>query len=112
MKTKILSILLFINGVAMAQDMPIQIKKAEPYTQSINVKKEGQPLMVVDGIIHQPENKEAFDKSLSTLNPSDIERVEVLKDEKATRLFGDKGVNGVILVFSKEYVKKQEKSKD
>ena len=38
---------------------------------------------------------------LSTLNPSDIESVEVLKDASAAAIYGIRGANGVILITTK-----------
>lgn len=50
------------------------------------------PLVVIDGF---------QGGSISTLNPNDIESVEVLKDASATAIYGSRGANGVILVTTK-----------
>lgn len=50
-------------------------------------------LVVVDGI--QGVN-------ISTINPNDIESVEVLKDASATAVYGSRGANGVILITTKK----------
>ena len=39
---------------------------------------------------------------LATLRPSDIERIEVLKDADATAIYGSRGANGVILITTKK----------
>ena len=52
-----------------------------------------QPLYIVDG---------TEIKSVENLNPEEIERIEVLKDQSATAVYGDKGKNGVILITTKE----------
>ena len=39
---------------------------------------------------------------LSSINPSDIESVEVLKDASATAIYGARGANGVILITTKQ----------
>jgi TonB-linked SusC/RagA family outer membrane protein len=49
-------------------------------------------LVVVDGI--QGIN-------ISTINPNDIESLEVLKDASATAIYGARGANGVILITTK-----------
>jgi TonB-linked SusC/RagA family outer membrane protein len=54
------------------------------------------PLYVVDG---------QFMDNIRSLNPSDIERIEVLKDASATAIYGSRGSNGVILVTTKSGVK-------
>ncbi len=38
---------------------------------------------------------------LSTINPSDIESIDVLKDASATAIYGSRGANGVILITTK-----------
>ncbi|HWK98688.1 MAG TPA: TonB-dependent receptor plug domain-containing protein, partial [Parapedobacter sp.] len=39
---------------------------------------------------------------LNSLNPQDIERIEVLKDADATAIYGSRGANGVILITTKK----------
>ena len=53
---------------------------------------ESGPLIVIDGLMGG---------SLSSLNPSDIASVEVLKDASATAIYGSKGSAGVILITTK-----------
>ena len=52
------------------------------------------PLYVVDGI--------PFDGDISSINPSDIESMSVLKDAAAAALYGARGANGVIMVTTKK----------
>ncbi len=68
----------------------------------------GDPLYVVDGI---PITQDYFlqgnsgamnNNPLATLNPNDIESVEVLKDASATGIYGSRGANGVILITTKK----------
>lgn len=54
------------------------------------------PLYVVDG---------QFMDNISSLNPSDIERMEILKDASACAIYGSRGSNGVILITTKGGVK-------
>ncbi|MHA4806653.1 SusC/RagA family TonB-linked outer membrane protein [Flavitalea flava] len=51
------------------------------------------PLIVIDGL--QGGN-------LNTLNPSEVESIEVLKDASATAIYGSRGANGVVLVTTKK----------
>ena len=39
---------------------------------------------------------------LASINPSDIESIEILKDASATAIYGSRGANGVILVTTKK----------
>lgn len=69
------------------------------------------PLYVVDGVPlnstvgKTPEesldNISARGGALESLNPSDIESVEVLKDASATAIYGSRGANGVVLITTK-----------
>lgn len=58
-------------------------------TGSITGKK---PIYVVDGQIVA---------DIDNINPKDILSIDVLKDEKATALYGSKGANGVVIVTTK-----------
>ena len=67
----------------------------------------GDPLYIVDGIpISQNYfvngNNGGFNNNpLATLNPEDIESIEILKDAAATSIYGSRGSNGVILISTK-----------
>ncbi|MBO2010111.1 SusC/RagA family TonB-linked outer membrane protein [Hymenobacter negativus] len=61
-------------------------------TNSINTGNE--PLFVVDGFPGAGD--------LNSINPSDIESVEVLKDASATAIYGSRGANGVVLITTKK----------
>ncbi len=39
---------------------------------------------------------------LNTINPSDIESIDVLKDASATAIYGSRGANGVIIITTKK----------
>ncbi len=59
---------------------------------------EGQtPLLVIDGVAIDD-----FYKSINTLNPSDIDSYDVLKDASAAAIYGSRGANGVILISTKK----------
>ncbi|MDE6651068.1 MAG: SusC/RagA family TonB-linked outer membrane protein, partial [Paramuribaculum sp.] len=51
------------------------------------------PLYVLDGI--------PYDGDISSINPSDIDQMTVLKDAAAAALYGARGANGVILITTK-----------
>ena len=53
------------------------------------------PLYVVDGIPLMSNS------GIETLNPQDIESIDVLKDASATAIYGSRGANGVILITTK-----------
>ena len=81
---------------------------------SINANQE--PLYVIDGVIVQGGGQSGADfglgdrlgngkvstiSPLSTLNPSDIVSMEILKDASATAIYGAQGANGVVLITTK-----------
>lgn len=51
------------------------------------------PLIVVDGVSNV---------SIESVNPNDIESLQVLKDASATAIYGAQGANGVIIVTTKQ----------
>ncbi|MBA7569168.1 TonB-dependent receptor P3 [subsurface metagenome] len=73
-----------------------------------------EPLYVIDGIPFQGQGAEVsgFDwaggangqnriNPLSTINPNDIVRIEVLKDASASAIYGSQAANGVVLITTK-----------
>ena len=54
------------------------------------------PLYVVDGVPLMSSS------AIETLNPKDIESIDVLKDASATAIYGSRGANGVIIVTTKK----------
>ena len=52
------------------------------------------PLIVLDGI--------PYDETLASINPGDIESIDVLKDASSTAIYGARGANGVILITTKQ----------
>lgn len=57
-----------------------------------------EPLFVIDGY---PVNSVGYSNPLSTINPADIESIDVLKDASATAIYGSRGSNGVIIISTK-----------
>ena len=53
-------------------------------------------LIVIDGVVAGHAN------ALTTLNPRDIETMNVLKDAASTSLYGSRGANGVVLITTKK----------
>ena len=71
-----------------------------------------EPLFVVDGIIMEDGNyldrgnnvgfMDIETNLLSSINPNDIQSMEILKDAAATAIYGARGSNGVILITTKQ----------
>ena len=70
-----------------------------------------EPLYVIDGIPIYSDNSQYssgsyFDfatdpNALASLNPTDIESIEILKDASATAIYGARGANGVVMITTK-----------
>jgi len=70
------------------------------------------PLYIIDGIPYASESIGSFSTSnqlfsgvmspLNSINPDNIESVEVLKDADATAIYGSRGSNGVVLITTKK----------
>ena len=65
-----------------------------------------EPLYVIDGVFIVPESNVGAVTGpslnpLASINPADIESIEILKDASATAIYGTRGANGVILVSTK-----------
>ena len=59
-----------------------------------------EPLYVIDGIPFFNDDVRGLN-GLSSLNPSDIESIEVLKDASSTSIYGSRAANGVIQITTK-----------
>lgn len=63
----------------------------------------GDPLYVVDGMpLGGGTDKTASSNPLASINPADIESMEVLKDASATAIYGSRAANGVIIIKTKK----------
>ncbi len=51
------------------------------------------PLFVIDGVVGA---------DIQSLNPNDVESIDVLKDASSTAIYGSRGANGVIIVSTKK----------
>jgi len=60
------------------------------------------PLYVIDGVIIPPTNDPGNGSNpLNSINPSEIESVDILKDASATAIYGSQATNGVIVITTK-----------
>ena len=87
----------------------VQIRGRNSITQG------SEPLFIIDGVPFAPNNNNInqLTSALSSfagqglspfgsLNPLDIESIEVLKDADATAIYGSRGANGVVLITTKK----------
>lgn len=98
-------------GVAVTQTSGVPGGRFEIQIRGQNSITSGnEPLYVIDGI---PMLSNALEGTFSntsngggnplqSLNPADVERIEVLKDADATAIYGSRGANGVVLITTKK----------
>ncbi len=86
MQGKLAGVTLQKTSGAPGQGMKMRIRGGG----SINYS--NQPLFVIDGFIGG---------DINSVNPNDIERIDILKDASATAIYGSRGANGVVLVTTK-----------
>lgn len=69
------------------------------------------PLYIIDGVpyssqsvgsLYTSTNMPTENSPLNSINPLDIDTVEVLKDADATAIYGSRGANGVVLISTKK----------
>lgn len=103
------------NGLPGA-GINVQIRGANAI--GLNGVKPNRPLYIIDGVpyLNEPINTasntststytlpsaEGATSPLNSINPSDIENIEVLKDADATAIYGSRGANGVVLITTKK----------
>ncbi|WP_280745510.1 MULTISPECIES: TonB-dependent receptor [unclassified Parabacteroides] len=87
LKGKATGVQILKQNSAPGASMKIRIRGAN----SVNGKNE--PLYVIDGFVGG---------DFSSLNPNDIETINILKDASSTAVYGSRGSNGVVLVTTKQ----------
>ena len=90
-----------IAGVQVTQNSGTPGGGISVQIRGINSLNGNEPLYVIDGV--EVSGQTSGDASvLSSLNPSDIVSIEVLKDASATAIYGSRASNGVVLVTTRQ----------
>ena len=69
--------------------------------RGVNSLNGNEPLYVIDGVAIDGQTN-GNNTALSSINPSDIVSMEVLKDASATAIYGSRASNGVVLITTKK----------
>jgi len=89
-----------LQGTMAGLNVTITGSNAEGSSNTLRIRGESSisagntPLIIMDGV--------PLSSSLSEINPSDIESIEVLKDASSAAIYGSRGANGVILITTKK----------
>ncbi len=81
------------NGAKPGGDIAVRIRGINSINGGSN------PLYVIDGFPGVGD--------LSTINPGDIESIDILKDASATAIYGSRGANGVVIITTKKNAAKK-----
>jgi TonB-dependent starch-binding outer membrane protein SusC len=81
-----------IGGMIQGKVAGVDVSAGKIRIRGVTTLNSTDPLVVIDGFLGG---------SMSTVNPDDIESIEVLKDASSTAIYGSRGANGVILVNTK-----------
>lgn len=84
------------NGGAPGSGSRIRIRGGASLTAS------NDPLVIIDGVPIENKSVAGSPSLLSTINPNDIETMNVLKDASATAIYGSRASNGVIIITTKQ----------
>lgn len=90
-----------IAGVQVTQNSGAPGGGISVQIRGINSFNGNEPLYIVDGIA-MSGNTSDNSSVLSSINPSDIVSLEVLKDASATAIYGSRASNGVVLITTRK----------
>lgn len=100
---KVISTLCFLLVVSLVSgqaDLPAANQKREPVARStcraVVSGQSADPLIIVDGKIL--DNKE-----LNNIDPNTISSIEILKGAVSSAIYGEHGINGVIVIITKNF---------
>ncbi len=117
--TKVSGAISGVKAAAIEKLKPVRVEEAIQGTSGVNVIQSGspgaQPLILIRGIPSYSNNGPLVvvdgvpqsQADLNSINPSDIESINVLKDAATAAIYGVSGGNGVIIVTTKAGRKNQ-----
>lgn len=89
-----------IDQNGKSHEFTVTTAPAEPETP--------QPLLIIDGIAQaRAKTKSEFEKKINTIKPDDIKSINILKGEQ-TKIYGEHGEHGVIVVTTKKGVERRD----
>ena len=101
-----------VSGMTLTQSSGIPGADVKVRIQGENSLANGnEAFYVIDGVPYMPQNlysgisqqvMTGTGSTLSFLNPTDVESIEILKDADATAIYGSRAANGAILITTKK----------
>lgn len=92
-------------GLQMTQNSGVPGGGTSIQIRGVNsINSTNEPIYVVDGVIISGQTGSNTSNAIASINPADIESIEILKDASATAIYGAQAANGVILITMKSGV--------
>lgn len=93
------------SGVPGASNSGIVIRGNTSLSSANDITGISNPLYIIDGIPMALQDFAGYNVTdndfLSTLNPQDIQSIDILKDAAATAIYGSRGANGVVIITTR-----------
>ena len=89
------------RGAIFVSDLLYHVPGVRVSDSSISIRGGGDPLIIIDGVPFVPGMGESAGNILKMINVSDIGQMDVLKNIENTAIYGIRGVNGVIVIYTK-----------
>lgn len=94
------------SGVPGASNSGIVIRGNNSLSSANDITGISNPLYIIDGIPMALQDFAGYNVTdndfLSTLNPQDIQSIDILKDAAATAIYGSRGANGVVIITTRK----------
>ncbi|HKK77542.1 MAG TPA: M56 family metallopeptidase [Saprospiraceae bacterium] len=88
-----------VQGYRRTTETEGEVPASKIKVRGIRKAEDGKPLFIIDGII---VGRSTTDEELQKMKPADIESINVLKGESATKKYGDAGTEGVVEITTKK----------
>ena len=94
------------SGVPGQSGNAIVVRGNNSLSSSNDITGISNPLYIIDGIPMSLQDIAGFSVTdndfLSSLNPNDIQSIDILKDAAATAIYGSRGANGVVIITTRK----------
>lgn len=94
------------SGVPGASNTGLVIRGNSSLSSANDITGISNPLYIIDGVPMSLQDFAGYNVTdndfLSSLNPQDIQSIDILKDAAATAIYGSRGANGVIIITTRK----------
>lgn len=94
------------SGVPGASNTGLVIRGNSSLSSSNDITGISNPLYIIDGVPMSLQDFAGYNVTdndfLSSLNPQDIQSIDILKDAAATAIYGSRGANGVVIITTRK----------